>query len=45
MDIKHVVPAHVVPHLADGFEERLSLDIAHRAPHLDENYLRLGLIC
>ena len=43
MNIKDILPSHVAPHLADGLKEGEPLDVAHRAPHLDNNHARLAL--
>jgi len=43
MNVKDIIPAYVTPHLADGLKEGESLDVAHRAPHVDNNPARLAL--
>ena len=36
MNQNGVLPSHIVLELADGLQERLALDIAHRTAHLDD---------
>ena len=43
MDVEHVPLAHVLAHLADGFEEGLPLDVADGAADLDDGDVGLKL--
>ncbi len=42
VDIHGIVPADLVSHLPDGFQERLALDVAYGAAHLDDHCLSFG---
>jgi hypothetical protein len=42
MNVEDVVAADFITHLTDGFKEGLAFDIANRAAHFDEVYLRAG---
>ena len=42
MHVADVLAAHFEAHLADGFEERQDLDVAHRAAHLGDHDVHVG---
>ncbi len=37
-----IVAAHLMPHLADGFEKRQRFDVAHRAADFDDHHVHVG---
>src|SRR5262249_56395922 len=39
MDVDHIVLAHVLLELADGFEKGQALDVTHRAPDLYDHHV------
>ena len=43
MNEERVLPRKVILQLAEGFEERQALDVAHRPPHFDHADLRFSL--
>ena len=43
MNEEHVIAADFAPHLANRFEIRLPLDIAHRAADFDDDHIRMVL--
>jgi hypothetical protein len=43
MNVKDILPAYVALHLTDGLKEGESLDVAHRAPYLDNDNAGLTL--
>ena len=43
MDVKRVLAAHVGTHLAQGFHEGQTFNVAHRAAHLYQHHIRLAL--
>ena len=40
MYIEYIVASDVIAHLAYGFQERLSFDVAHRTAHLHQDNIR-----
>ena len=44
MNIKNILPTHLIPHLTDGLKEGLPLNVAYRATHLYHHHIGLGLL-
>ena len=43
MDIKHIIAPGIFPHLANGFQEGLALNVAHRAAYFHDYHFRAAL--
>jgi hypothetical protein len=45
VDVEDVVPPYILAHLADGFQERLPLDVAYRAADFNQGNIGFESLC
>src|SRR5579863_3957091 len=43
MQVQHITPPDIFAHLANGLQEWLALDVAHRAAHFHDHHIGVGV--